>query len=183
MEHYHIDMDHALQVRESAMHLFSVLRSVHRLSMEYAEWLSAAAMLYEVGDYVNRNGRHRHTYYIIANSEILGYTPQQRRIIAAIARYLGKSRPAPGDAAMKNLIPADRESVRKASLLLRLARALNLGRTGAVRQTRVYARNGAVNVRLEAKPRASVDLELWAVEKEKSYFREVFGRELSAATL
>src|SRR6266576_3842394 len=183
VEHYHIDMDHALQVRESAMHLFSVLRSVHRLSMEYAEWLSAAAMLYEVGDYVNRNGRHRHTYYIIANSEILGYTPQQRRIIAAIARYLGKSRPAPGDAVMKNLVPTDRESVRKASLLLRLARALNLGRTGAVRQTRVYARNGAVNVRLEAKPRASVDLELWAVEKEKSYFREVFGRELSAATL
>ena len=84
---------------------------------------------------------------------------------------------------MKNLVPTDRESVRKASLLLRLARALNLGRTGAVRQTRVYARNGAVNVRLEAKPRASVDLELWAVEKEKSYFREVFGRELSAATL
>src|SRR5438034_912454 len=183
VEHYHIDMDHALQVRESAMHLFSVLRSVHRLPIEYAEWLSAAAMLYEVGDYVNRNGRHRHTYYIIANSEILGYTPQQRRIIAAIARYLGKSRPAPGDAVMKNLVPTDRESVRKASLLLRLARALNLGRTGAVRQTRVYARNGAVNVRLEAKPRASVDLELWAVEKEKSYFREVFGRELSAATL
>ena len=84
---------------------------------------------------------------------------------------------------MKNLVPADRESVRKASLLLRLARALNQGRTGAVRQTRVSARNGAVNVRLEAKPRASVDLELWAVEKEKSYFREVFGRELSAATL
>ena len=183
VEHYHIDMDHALQVRESAMHLFSVLRSVHRLPIEYAEWLSAAAMLYEVGDYVNRNGRHRHTYYIIANSEILGYTPQQRRIIAAIARYLGKSRPAPGDTVMKNLVPTDRESVRKASLLLRLARALNLGRTGAVRQTRVYARNGAVNVRLEAKPRASVDLELWAVEKEKSYFREVFGRELSAATL
>src|SRR5207248_5427068 len=183
VEHYHIDMDHALQVRESAMHLFSVLRSVHRLPIEYAEWLSAAAMLYEVGDYVNRNGRHRHTYYIIANSEILGHTPQQRRIIAAIARYLGKSRPAPGDAVMKNLVPTDRESVRKASLLLRLARALNLGRTGAVRQTRVYARNGAVNVRLEAKPRASVDLELWAVEKEKSYFREVFGRELSAATL
>ena len=58
-------------------------------------------MLYEVGDYVNRNGRHRHTYYIISHSEILGYTPEQRRIIAAIARYLGKSRPAPGDAPFK----------------------------------------------------------------------------------
>jgi exopolyphosphatase/guanosine-5'-triphosphate,3'-diphosphate pyrophosphatase len=183
VEHYHIDLDHALQVRESAMNLFSALRSIHRLPPEYGEWLSAAAMLYEVGDYVNRNGRHRHTYYIIANSEILGYTPQQRRIIAAIARYLGKSRPSSGDAPIKSLPPADRESVPKASLLLRLARALNLGRTGAVRQARVDSRNGAVNVRLQAKARSSIDLELWAVEKEKNYFREVFGRELSAATL
>ncbi len=52
--------DHALQVRESAMYLFAALKSLHRLPPEYREWLSAAAMLYEVGDYVNRNGRHRH---------------------------------------------------------------------------------------------------------------------------
>ena len=161
--------------------LFTTLKSLHRLPPEYAEWLSAAAMLYEVGDYVNRNGRHRHAYYIIAHSEILGYTPEQRRIIAAIARYLGKSRPAPGDAAIKVLPPADREYVRKASLLLRLARALNLGRSGAVRRARVRVRRGEVDLMLLAKPRASVDLELWAVEKEKGYFREVFGRELSAA--
>src|ERR1700704_1442700 len=126
-------MDHALQVREAAIHLFKALKSVHGLPLEYEEWLSAAAMLYEVGDYVNRNGRHRHAYYIIAHSEILGYTPEQRRIIAATARYLGKSRPTPGDAALKVLPPVDREFVLEASLLLRLARALNLGRSGAVR--------------------------------------------------
>ena len=179
--HYRVDMDHALQVRQFAMHLFKTLKSLHRLPPEYAEWLSAAAMLYEVGDYVNRNGRHRHAYYIIAHSEILGYTPEQRRIIAATARYLGKSRPAPGDTFMKILPPADREFVRKASLLLRLARALNLGRSGAVRGARVRVSRGEVRLTLQAKPRASVDLELWAVEKEKGYFREVFGRELSAA--
>jgi exopolyphosphatase/guanosine-5'-triphosphate,3'-diphosphate pyrophosphatase len=179
--HYHVDIDHALQVRHAAMHLFQALKSVHRLPPEYAEWLSAAAMLYEVGDYVNRNGRHRHAYYIIAHSEILGYTPEQRRIIAATARYLGKSRPAPNDAPVKILPPSDREWVRRASLLLRLARALNLGRSGAVRTTRVRFSDGVVKLVLQAKPRASVDLELWAVEKEKGYFREVFGRGLSAA--
>jgi exopolyphosphatase/guanosine-5'-triphosphate,3'-diphosphate pyrophosphatase len=179
VEHYRVDMEHVLQVRASAMHLFAALRSVHRLPPEYEEWLSAAAMLYEVGDYVNRNGRHRHSYYIIANSEILGYTPEQRRIISAIARYLGKSRPAPGDAPIKLLLPLDRESVPRASLLLRLARALNLGRSGAVRRARVQVRDAEVKLALVAKPRASLDLELWAVEKEKSYFREVFGRELS----
>jgi exopolyphosphatase / guanosine-5'-triphosphate,3'-diphosphate pyrophosphatase len=179
--HYRVDMEHALQVRESAMNLFKTLKSLHRLPPEYAEWLSAAAMLYEVGDYVNRNGRHRHAYYIIAHSEILGYTPEQRRIIAATARYLGKSMPVPSDTYMKVLPPNDREYVRKASLLLRLARALNLGRGGAVRSSAVRVSPGAVTLKLMVKPRASADLELWAVEKEKSYFREVFGRELSAA--
>jgi exopolyphosphatase/guanosine-5'-triphosphate,3'-diphosphate pyrophosphatase len=181
VQHYRVDMAHAMQVRQAAMDLFTALRSVHRLPPEYREWLSAAAMLYEVGDYVNRNGRHRHTYYVISNSEILGYTPQERRKIAAIARYLGKSLPTPGDAPMKVLPPADREFVRKTSLLLRLARALNLGRSGAVHRTRIRVRNGAVSLALVPKPRTSVDLELWAVEKERNYFREVLGRELSAA--
>src|ERR1700723_4568603 len=113
------------------MFLFSALRSVHRLAPEYREWISAAAMLYEVGDYVNRNGPHRHTHYIISNSEILGYTPQQRRTIAAIARYLGKSRPAMEDGPMKLLDPGERAEVQKAILLLRRARALNLGRSRA----------------------------------------------------
>jgi len=36
------------------MFLFAGLRSVHRLPPEYREWLSAAAMLYEVGDFINR---------------------------------------------------------------------------------------------------------------------------------
>jgi exopolyphosphatase / guanosine-5'-triphosphate,3'-diphosphate pyrophosphatase len=179
--HYRVDMDHALHVRDSAMQLFTSLKSVHNLPPQYEEWLSAAAMLYEVGDFVNRSGRHRHTYYIISHSEILGYTPDQRHIIAAIARYLGKSRPAPGDGAIKVLPSTDQNCVPKASLLLRLARSLNLSRTGAIREARVRVHEGEVKLTLLPRPRGSVDLELWAVEKEKSYFREVFGRELSAA--
>ncbi|MGC2185189.1 MAG: exopolyphosphatase, partial [Terriglobales bacterium] len=58
---------------------------------------------------------------------------------------------------------------------------LNLGRSGAVRGASVRAGRGEVKLILRAKARASVDLELWAVEKEKAYFREVFGRDVSAA--
>jgi exopolyphosphatase / guanosine-5'-triphosphate,3'-diphosphate pyrophosphatase len=179
--HYHVDMKHALDVRGAAMLLFSALRPVHGLAPEFREWLSAAAMLYEVGDYVNRNGHHRHTYYIISNSEILGYSPQQRRIIAAIARYLGKSRPATEDGPVKALDPADRAGVQKAILLLRLARALNLGRSRAVQKVRVSLRAADVRLTLIPRRHVGVDLELWAIEKECAYFREVFGRELSTA--
>jgi exopolyphosphatase/guanosine-5'-triphosphate,3'-diphosphate pyrophosphatase len=181
--HYRVDMKHALNVRDSAMFLFSALRSVHGLAPEYREWLSAAAMLYEVGDYVNRSGHHRHTYYIISNSEILGYTPQQRRLIAAIARYLGKSRPLLEEAPMKVLDPADRVGVQKAILLLRLARALNLGRSRAVQKVRVSQKAAEVKLTLVPRQRMGVDLELWAIEKDAAYFREVFGRELSTAAV
>src|SRR5579862_3826225 len=181
VDHYHVDRKHALDVRESATLLFTALRSVHRLPAEYHEWLSAAAMLYEVGDYVNRNGHHRHTHYIISNSEILGYTPQQRRIIAAIARYLGKSRPTVEDGPIKIVETTDRPNVQKAILLLRLARALNLGRSRAVEKVRVGLRSAEVKLTLVPRRRMGVDLEQWAIEKECDYFREVFGRELSTA--
>jgi exopolyphosphatase / guanosine-5'-triphosphate,3'-diphosphate pyrophosphatase len=179
--HYGIDMKHALDVRAAAMYLFTSLRAVHELPPEYREWLSAAAMLYEVGDHVNRNGHHRHTYYIISNSEILGYTPQQRRLIAAIARYLGKSRPTIDDPAIKALDPTERANVQKAIMLLRLARALNLGRSRAVERVRVTQRAAKVKLTLVPRRRMGVDLELWAIEKDAPYFREVFGRELSTA--
>jgi len=181
VSHYRVDRKHALDVRDSATLLFSALRSLHRLPPEYREWLTAAAMLYEVGDYVNRNGRHRHTHYIISNSEILGFTPQQRRTIGAIARYLGKSTPTMDDGPMKLVDSADRADVEKAIVLLRLARALNLGRSRAVEKVRIAVRDAEVKVTLLPRRRMGVDLEQWAVEKERDYFREVFGRELSTA--
>jgi exopolyphosphatase/guanosine-5'-triphosphate,3'-diphosphate pyrophosphatase len=179
--HYQVDLQHATRVRDSAMKLFSELRPMHRLPQEYKEWISAAAMLCEVGDYLNRTGRHRHTYYIISHSEILGYTPQQRKVIAAIARYLGKSRPSAADAPIKALPPSQQKDIAKASLLLRLAWGLNLGRSGALKTVRVRIQEGSVEMTLVPKHPMSVDLELWAVEKETAYFREVFGRDFSAA--
>jgi exopolyphosphatase/guanosine-5'-triphosphate,3'-diphosphate pyrophosphatase len=180
VHHYHVDLDHATRVRDTAAKLFTDLRRIHRLPYDYKEWLAAAAMLCEVGDYVNRTGRHRHTYYIISHSEILGYTLQQRRVIAAIARYLGKSRPSVGDAPIKLLPPADQKLIEKASLLLRLAWALNLGRSGALKNFRARMHPGSIELVLSPKRPLSVDLELWAVEKERAYFREVFGCDFAA---
>jgi exopolyphosphatase / guanosine-5'-triphosphate,3'-diphosphate pyrophosphatase len=181
VRHYRVDFQHAERVRDSAMKLFSDLRRIHRLPPEYREWIAAAAMLSEVGDYINRTGRHRHAHYIISHSEILGYTLQQRKVIAAIARYLGKSRPASGDGPIKLLPPSDQKQIAKASLLLRLAWALNLGRSGALQNVRVRGSKSAVQLVLVPRPPLTLDLELWAVEKERAYFREVFGCDLSAA--
>jgi exopolyphosphatase/guanosine-5'-triphosphate,3'-diphosphate pyrophosphatase len=138
-------------------------------------------MLHEVGAYINRSGRRRHTYYVISNSEIFGYTPLQRRIVAAIARFVGKSLPSPSNQVMRVLPGVEQINVSKAIALLRLARALDQGRRAAVGQLKVRVhQNGCVRLLLTPKASESIELELWAVEQERNYFETVFGRELLA---
>ena len=152
-KHYGADLPFAQRIRDLAMQLFRRLQPVHQLPPQYADWLEAAAMLHEVGAYINRSGRRRHTYYVIAHSEIFGYTPLQRRIIAAIARYVGKSLPSPSDRVMGLLPGIDQIHVAKAVALLRLARALDQGRRGAVHELKVRVhQDGRVRLMLTPSP-------------------------------
>ena len=93
--HYGIDPKRQEPVVRDATQLFDDLKNVHHLPPDYKLWLQAAAMMHSVGKFMNYQGHHRHTQYIIANSELYGFTPEQRLIVSAIARYLGKSRPSP----------------------------------------------------------------------------------------
>jgi exopolyphosphatase / guanosine-5'-triphosphate,3'-diphosphate pyrophosphatase len=178
--HYRVDVKAAEHVRELALKLYNGLAKVHQLPPEYEDWISAAAMLFEVGSYINRAGHRRHAYYIISNSEIFGYTVHQRELIGAIARYLGKSRPMPDARPLNPLTAKERELMPKAVMLLRLAQALDQGRRGAVQDVEVQIQEARVTLNLFTK-RGGADLELWAINKERAYFREVFGRELFAA--
>jgi len=177
--HYGADIAFAEHVRDLTLQLFRQLKSVHRLPDDYAEWLTAAAMLHEIGAYINRTGRHRHAYYLIANTELYGFTAEQRRLIAAIARFVGKSKPSTQDRALRLLPALDRQLVPRAVVLLRMARALNLGRKGAVEAIRSRVKDSTVDLKLRTR-RGGADLELWSLLKEKTYFREVFGRDLVA---
>lgn len=174
---YGVDLENAEQVRKLALALFDQTRRIHGLSKDCREWIAAAAMLYEVGTYINPVGLHRHAYYVISRSELFGFTPLQRKIIATIARFQGNSKPQFRDRLIK-LLPAQiRSDVIKSTALLRVARAMNQGRLSAVESIRVVARGGEVTLHVKT-GKTGADLELWAGEKERAYFREVFGREL-----
>jgi len=164
-------------VRAHAVQLFRDLKAMHELPPEYETWIEAAAMLRDTGKFVNHQGHHRHTQYIISSSEVYGYTQLQRTVVSAIARYLGKSRPQPGDRALRNIPADEHKHVHRAVVLLRLALALNQDRASDV--LRVAAKVYPKRVYLELKPgRSGAELELWSLRKEAGYFREVFGREL-----
>ena len=174
---YGVDARHAEPVRGHAVQLFRELKPLHHLPAEYESWLAAAALLRDTGKFINHQGHHRHTQYIISSSELYGYTRQERTIVSAIARYLGKSRPQPGDRALRNIPAEEHKNVQCAVVLLRLAVGLNQDRASDVLRvaTKIYPKR----VYLELRPgRTGAELELWSLRKEADYFREVFGREL-----
>jgi len=163
--------------RKHAIQLFDQLQKVHELPPEYRLWLQAAAMMQDVGKYLNHQGHHRHSQYIIANSEVFGFSPAQRAIVAAIARYLGKSRPDPLDRPMRYVPAAEHANVQRAVVLLRLVQALNQDRATAPVQMRAKIFPKRVVLRL-VPGRGGAELEEWSLKKEADYFREVFRREL-----
>jgi exopolyphosphatase/guanosine-5'-triphosphate,3'-diphosphate pyrophosphatase len=176
-QRYGIDQRKAEPVRAHVAQLFDALAKVHELPTEFRGWVQAAAMMQEVGKFMSHQGHHRHTQYIIANSEIPGFSPEQRGIVSAIARYLGKTRPDAMDRLMRTIPVEEHQHVIRAGVLLRLATALNQDRASAVvgLKTTVYPKR----VVLDLVPgRGGAALEAWAVKKEAAYFREVFRREL-----
>jgi exopolyphosphatase/guanosine-5'-triphosphate,3'-diphosphate pyrophosphatase len=175
--HYGVDPKRQQPVVAHATQFFEDLKAVHQLPPEYKLWLESAAIMHSVGKFMNYQGHHRHTQYIIANSELYGFTPEQRLIVSAIARYLGKSRPAPTDRVLR-MIPVEQHAyICRAALLLRMAVALHQDQASGTLQFRT--RLSSKRVTIELMPgRRRADLELWSLRKEAAYFREVFARDL-----
>ena len=174
---YGVDQRKAEPVRQHVVELFDGLARVHELPVEYKLWMQAAAMMQDVGKYMNHQGHHRHTQYIVANSEIFGFSPEQRAIVSAIARYLGKSRPDAMDRVMRAIPLEEHGHVLASVVLLRLALALNQDRASAVVRMRTHVYPKRVVIEL-VPGRGGAELEAWSLKKEAAYFREVLRRDL-----
>jgi len=174
---YSVDVKYAEAVRADTMRLFDELERVHTISEDMRELLAGAAMMHEVGKFVNHQGHHRHAQYIIENSEIFGFSPAERTAMSAIARYLGKSRPDPMDRPMRAIPLVEQADVARCVMLLRLAIALNQNR--ATQPVKVNVRVYPKRVLLELHAaRGGAELERWSLDKEAGYFKEIFRRDL-----
>jgi exopolyphosphatase/guanosine-5'-triphosphate,3'-diphosphate pyrophosphatase len=76
-----------------ATQLFDDLQRVHAFGERDGLLLRAAAMLHDIGDYVHYSGHHKHSQYLIQHADIMGLTPDERAIVANIARYHRKGPP------------------------------------------------------------------------------------------
>ncbi len=123
-EKYRVDLDHAHHVAETAVRLFDALQPEHGLEARHRLLLRVAGILHEVGSFVSNAAHHKHSYYVIANSEIFGLNREAVQIVAHVARYHRRSSPKPSHLDYVALPREARIVVNKLAAMLRAADAL-----------------------------------------------------------
>ena len=174
---YGVTLAHARKVGEFAHRLFEELQPLHQLPSAHGRLLEAAGYLHDVGHYVSDSSHHKHSYYLIANSDMPGFTDQERQIIAMLCRYHRKAMPTARHSPFQGVDSDTRHAITLLTPLLRIADSLDRSQDQRVANLHVQLRNGTVALSLESP--SDTDLEMWAVERVADAFRDTYQTSLA----
>ncbi|MCI0707269.1 MAG: Ppx/GppA family phosphatase [Ignavibacteriae bacterium] len=174
-ERFAYERSHSHHVAKLALGIFDQIPKLHELGMREREFLEAAALLHEVGFFISHAQHHRHSYYLIRNAELFGFTDNEKEIIANIARYHRKSHPKPKHDGFSQLSNTEQQVVRKLASILRIADGLDRTHSSSVKDVRCRLTRGVLHITLRRSKRSTVDLELWGADRKKELFEQTYG--------
>jgi exopolyphosphatase/guanosine-5'-triphosphate,3'-diphosphate pyrophosphatase len=176
---YGVSLEHARKVAHISSLLFTALQPLHELPPSIGKLLEAAAYLHDVGHFVSSVGHHKHSYYVVANSDMPGFTERERVLIAMLCRYHRKSLPSPVHNAYQSL-PADERRILLMTIpILRLADNLDRGHEQRIQGVACRLREGEVVLHVQSQ--GDIDLEQWAAERAGEAFLQVYNRPVFVA--
>ena len=145
-------------------------------SEENRELLEYAAYLHDIGFFLSHAQHHRHSWYLIRNAELLGFTEHEKALMANIARYHRKSHPRQKHIEFMELDSNGQNTVRHCASLLRIADGLDRSHNGIVRTIHCSIKQSRIICTVESRPGVDITLELWGAEQKKGLFEEVYGK-------
>ena len=177
---YQTNLEHSQRVTAFALDIFDQTKGqLHYWNADQRQLLWAAAILHNCGHYISHSSHHKHSYYLIRNSELLGYNETEIEIIANIARYHRKSPPKKKHDSYRNLLHKEhRTMVNQLSAILRLAVALDRRQIGAIADVKCDYIPNFKEFKMSIFPSTTDDecsLEMWSLDYKKGVFEEEFG--------
>ena len=163
---------HAHHVTRLAEKIFDQLSGAYKLSRHQRHLLSAAALLHDVGYHIAHEFHHKHSLYLIKNSELTGFSEAERNVVANAARYHRGALPRERHPDYAALNGQDQATVWHLGAIIRVADALDKSYSGLVRDVSCKLERDAVRIQLRSD--ANCDKELWAAEQKSDMFEEAF---------
>jgi len=175
-EKYRVDMDHARTVAEVAVLLFDQLQPDHGLDRRHRLLLQVAGLIHEVGGFVSNLAHHKHSLYLIRNSEIFGLNREEVEMVAHIARYHRRSPPKPGHGDYMALPRTARAVVNKLAAILRVADSLARGQLRRMPKLRFERLGDEMLIRVVGA--SDLTLQRRALDTKGDLFEEVYGMKI-----
>jgi exopolyphosphatase/guanosine-5'-triphosphate,3'-diphosphate pyrophosphatase len=169
------DNQHGRHVAELATALFDGLAPALELPPAGRELLEYAALLHDIGHAVDHDRHQRHSYYLIKNSELLGFDPDELEVIAQVARGHRKQVPKPSAPELQGIPSQKRKLARGLAALLRIADALDRTHFGVVKNVHIAKASGRVVIDV-ATGAENPELELWAAERRVDLLSRLLDR-------
>ncbi len=170
---FDFDEPHARHVSKLCKILFQGLRDEHQLAPRFELLLCVAALLHEIGQFVSTGSYHKHTMYLIQNSELFGLSRADVQLVALTARYHRRSSPKPIHTVFTTLNRDQRIAVVKMAAMLRIADALEASRGQRLHELKFSREGGRLVIAI---PQVEdLSLEQLALKQSGSLFEETFG--------
>lgn len=174
--HYRVDKAHGQQIRRLTMQLFDQLQELHGLTRHDRLLLKVAAILHEVGSYINPKKHHHHSQYIILNSEIFGLSRADVEVVGLLARYHRHGAPTTAEPTYALLSQTDRLRVQKLAALLRVAEAMERAHSRRIRSFSV--RPSGRRLEFLVPDVGDLTLENLALRTKGALFSDIFGQDI-----
>jgi exopolyphosphatase / guanosine-5'-triphosphate,3'-diphosphate pyrophosphatase len=96
VEHYHVDVEQAQRVEQTAHQLHRRVAAAWRLDEpELVRALSWAAQLHEIGLALSYRSYHKHGAYLVSNSDMTGFSTDDQILVAGLIRCHRRKLPEP----------------------------------------------------------------------------------------
>lgn len=173
---FHFDEAHARHVVRLAKLLFNQLEQFHGLDRRYELLLVLSAMLHEIGLYIGTSSFHKHSMYLITNSELFGLSRKQLTFIGLIARYHRRASPKSSHTGFANLRRKDRVAVTKLAALLRIALAMDSSRSQRIHDFECFVERQQLIITISEL--TDLSMEQLAIQQNGGLFQDTFGMKI-----
>jgi len=170
---FNFDEAHALQIAHLAQTLFREMVNEHKLDPRYETIIYLAALLHEIGLFIDARGYHKHTMYLIRNSELFGLGKTNLLLVALVARYHRRVSPQPKHEGYDQLDRHQRIVVSKLAAMLRVAVALDASRSQRI--SHLSCHRQPQNLVISTPDVTDLSMEQIALQEDAGLFEEVFG--------
>ena len=177
---YDYDIDHSHHVAKLATRIFDDTKELHQLGGQDRKLLQYAAILHDIGYHIAHNNHHRHSLYLIKNSEMPGFTGEEIAMMATIVRYHRGSLPKKSSDARARrehedyyaLERGQRTKMLRLASILQIADGLDRSHQQLITDVRCVLSDGVVT--FIATCLGECELEMWSAERKAAWFEDLF---------